>query len=411
VFVPAEVLTGLRADAAAQLPAVTELRRALHRTPELGLQLPATQRLVLDALAGLGLEITRGQALSSVVAVLRGGRPGPAVLLRGDMDGLPVAEQSGEDFASTNPGVMHACGHDLHTAGLVAAARLLAARREQIAGSVVFMFQPGEEGDAGADLMIAEGVLDAAGSRVVAGYGLHVMSALVPAGVVISRPGPMLAAADSAVITVHGRGGHGSMPHLAADPVPVAAQIVLALQQMVTREFDVFDPVVVSVGRLAAGTVENVIPDDAVLEVTLRSFSATGRDRLASSVQRVSEHIAAASGMTATVEYAAGYPVTVNTPAEVARAAELTAAMFGPQAYVTAPSPIPGAEDFAFVLERVPGVFVGVGATPPDADPATAPYNHAAGARFAEAALAVGPAVLAALALDRLAEAARPAAG
>lgn len=397
-------LAGLRTEAAAQLPQVVALRHALHRTPELGLQLPATQRLVLDALAPLDLEVSTGTALTSVVAVLRGARPGPAVLLRGDMDGLPVTEDTGEEFTSQNVGVMHACGHDLHTAGLVGAARLLAARREQIAGSVVFMFQPGEEGDGGAELMIGEGVLDAAGERVVAGYGLHVMSSLLPAGAVISRPGPMLAAADSARITVHGRGGHGSMPHLAADPVPVAASIVLALQQMVTREFDVFDPVVVTVGHLQAGTVNNVIPSQALVEVTLRSFSADGRAKLAAGVRRVAEHIALAHAMTATVEYEPGYPVTVNTAVEVDRTADVTAGLFGERAFALAPSPIPGAEDFSYVLEQVPGAFFGLGATPDGADPATAPYNHSAQARYADRALAVGPAVLAGLALDRLAQ-------
>ena len=214
---------------------------------------------MLDAIAPLGLEVSTGTGLSSVVAVLRGGRPGPAVLLRGDMDALPVTEDSGEPFTSERDGVMHACGHDLHVAGLVGAARLLADRRDELAGDVVLMFQPGEEGDHGARLMIEEGVLDAAGSRVVAAYGLHVMSSVLPTGLVASRAGTMLAAADSVVVTVHGRGGHGSMPHLAADPVPVAAEIVLALQAMVTRQFDVFDPVVVTVGRIAAGTTNNVI--------------------------------------------------------------------------------------------------------------------------------------------------------
>ncbi|MCG2798544.1 MAG: M20 family metallopeptidase [Cellulomonas sp.] len=404
MYLSEQTLTALRTEAAAQLPEVAALRRALHRTPELGLQLPATQRLVLDALAPLGLEVNTGTALTSVVAVLRGARPGPAVLLRGDMDGLPVTEDTGEEFTSQNVGVMHACGHDMHTSGLVGAARLLAARREEIAGSVVFMFQPGEEGDGGARLMIEEGVLDAAGERVVAAYGLHVMSSLLPAGLVISRPGPMLAAADSARITVNGRGGHGSMPHLAADPVPVAASIVLALQQMVTREFDVFDPVVVTVGHLQAGTVNNVIPAQALIEVTLRSFSPLGREKLAAGVQRVAEHIAAAHGLTATVEYEPGYPVTVNTAGEVDRTAEVTVGLFGERAYAMAPSPIPGAEDFSYVLEQVPGAFFGLGATPPGADPATAAYNHSAQARYADAALAVGPAVLAGLALDRLAQ-------
>lgn len=399
-----ETLATLRSDAAAQLPALVELRRALHRTPEIGLHLPATQQLVLDAIALLGLEVTTGTGLSSVVAVLRGGRPGPAVLLRGDMDALPVAEESGEPFASEHDGVMHACGHDLHVAGLVGAARLLADRRDQLAGDVVLMFQPGEEGDHGARLMIEEGVLDAAGSRVVAAYALHVVSAVQPAGLVASRPGTMLAAADSVVVTVHGRGGHGSMPHLAADPVPVAAEIVLALQAMVTRQFDVFDPVVVTVGKIAAGTTHNVIPASAVLEATVRSFSDATHAVVPERLTRVVEGIVAAHGLTATVDYQRGYPVTTNTPAEVDRVSGLVRGMFGERAYLTAPQPMSGSEDFSYVLREVPGVYVGLGATPVGEDPATAPFNHSAQARFAEESLAVGPAVLAALAMDRLTE-------
>ncbi len=398
------VLSALRAEAAAQLPEVVALRRALHRTPELGLDLPRTQALVLEALAPLDLEVSTGTGLSSVVAVLRGGRPGPAVLLRGDMDALPVTEEPGEPFASQEPGVMHACGHDLHTAGLVGAARLLAARRAELPGSVVLMFQPGEEGDAGARRMIEEGVLDAAGERVVAAYGLHVMSAILPAGLVTSRPGTLLAAADTVHVTVHGRGGHGSMPHLALDPVPVAAEIVLALQQMVTRQFDAFDPVVVTVGRIDAGTTDNVIPAEARIEATVRSFSQEAHERVPERFARVCEGIAAAHGLTATVDYRPGYPVTVNTPAEVERVAGLARALFGEQAYLPAPQPLPGAEDFSYVLQEVPGAYLGLGATPAGTDPRTAAYNHAPGARFAEEALAVGPAVLAALALDRLAE-------
>ena len=399
-----ETLAALRSDAAAQVPSLVELRRALHRTPEIGLHLPTTQQVVLDAIAPLGLKVRTGTGLSSVVAVLRGGRPGPAVLLRGDMDALPVTEDSGEPFTSERDGVMHACGHDLHVAGLVGAARLLADRGDELAGDVVLMFQPGEEGDHGARLMIDEGVLDAAGSRVVAAYGLHVMSSVLPTGLVASKAGTMLAAADSVVVTVHGRGGHGSMPHLAADPVPVAAEIVLALQAMVTRQFDVLDPVVVTVGRIAAGTTNNVIPATAVLEATVRSFSEATHAVVPERLTRVVDGIAAAHGLAATVDYRRGYPVTSNTPAEVDRLAGLVRGMLGEQAYLTAPQPLSGAEDFSYLLQEVPGAYFGLGATPPGEDPATAAYNHSAQARFAEESLAVGPAVLAALALDRLAD-------
>jgi hippurate hydrolase len=252
--------------------------------------------------------------------------------------------------------------------------------------------------------MIDEGVLDAAGDRVVAAYGLHVMSSILPAGLVTSRPGTMLAAADTVHVTVHGRGGHGSMPHLALDPVPVAAEIVLALQAMVTRQFDAFDPVVVTVGKIEAGTTDNVIPATARLEATVRSFSEAVHTLVPERLTRVCEGIAAAHGLTVTVEYERGYPVTVNTPAEVERAAALTRGLLGEQAYYPAPQPISGAEDFSYVLQEVPGTYLGLGATPVGTDPATAAYNHSPQARFADEALAVGPAVLAALALDRLAE-------
>ncbi len=395
---PADLLAEARTIA----PDLVALRRDLHRTPEIALDLPATQALVLAALEPLGLEVTTGRALTSVTAVLRGGRPGPAVLLRGDMDGLPVLEDTGEPFASERTGVMHACGHDLHVAGLVGAARLLAAHRDEVAGSVVLMFQPGEEGQHGARLMIDEGVLDAAGERVVAAYGLHVVSAEIPVGVVTARAGTYYAAADQLYVTVRGRGGHGSMPHLAADPVPVAAEITLALQTVVTRQWDAMDPVVVTVGRIAAGTIDNVIPATAELAATVRTFSRAAHAAVPDLLVRAAEHIAAAHGMTAEIRYVRGYPTLVNDADEVARAARVTAAVG--LTYQEAPVPITGAEDFSYVLQEVPGAYVTLGATPVDVEPAGAPYNHSAQARYAEEALPQGAALLAALALDRLAE-------
>lgn len=400
--VPAE--GELFASARAMAPELTLLRRELHRVPEIGLDLPITQALLLEALEGLGLEVTVGKELSSVTAVLRGGRPGPAVLLRGDMDALPVAEDTGEEFSSTHEGVMHACGHDLHMAGLVGAARLLAARREELPGSVVFMFQPGEEGYHGARLMISEGVLDAAGERVVAAYGVHVFAGHLPSGVVAARPGTLMAASDQLYVRVIGKGGHGSKPHLAADPVPVAAEIVLALQSAVTRQFDAHDPVVVSVGRLAAGTVDNVIPETAELDATVRTFSPAQHAIIPERLTRLVENIAAAHGLEAEVRYERGYPVTVNDPVEVQRAARVTREVIGPERWHDLVHPVAGAEDFSYVLEQVSGTYLFVGATPAGTDPASAPYNHSAQARFDDDAVPVSAAVLAALALDRLAQ-------
>ncbi len=391
-------------DEAAKLEGeVAELRHAIHREPEIGLQLPKTQRKVLDALDGLPLEISTGRELSSVTAVLRGGRPGPVVLLRGDMDALPVTEETRLPYASAIPGAMHACGHDLHTAMLAGAARLLSARKAELPGTVIFMFQPGEEGYAGARYMISEGVLDAAGPRPVAAYALHVTANRLPCGVFSTRPGPMLAAADQITVTVHGRGGHASQPQLAADPIPAACEMVLALQTMVTRSFDVFDPVVVTVGSLHAGTTDNVIPEQARFLATARSYSDKSSNALAELVPRLISDIASAHGLTADVEYAREYPVTVNDAAEAAFAGETIATAFGAERGETAQFPITGAEDFSFVLAEVPGAFVFLGACPADRDPQTAPTSHSALAVFDDAALADGTALYAELALRRLA--------
>ena len=396
---PAEV----RQDAAAMAGELAELRHAIHREPEIGLDLPMTQAKVLAALGGLPLEITRGQQLSSVTAVLRGGRPGATVLLRGDMDALPVTERTGLPYSSQIDGAMHACGHDLHTAMLAGAARLLCARQQEIAGNVIFMFQPGEEGYAGARQMISEGLLDAAGHRPVAAYALHVASSMLPLGVCGTRPGTMMAAADVLEVTVHGHGGHASQPHRAADPIPVACEIVTALQAMVTRRFDVFDPVVLTVGSFHAGTTDNVIPDEAKFLGSLRTFSAETRTRAMDYAVRLAAQIAAAHGLTATAGFAAGYPVTVNNGDEVSFAQAAVTQLLGSERCLTQPFPLTGSEDFSYVLEQVPGAFVMLGACPQGSDPATAAYNHSPEAVFDDAVLADGTALLAELALRRLA--------
>ncbi|MEE1739122.1 M20 family metallopeptidase [Streptomyces sp. BE147] len=390
-------------EAHALAPELTALRHALHREPELGLDLPLTQAKVLAALEGLGLEIGLGRGLSSVTAVLRGGRPGPAVLLRGDMDGLPVQEDSGLPYASAVDGRMHACGHDLHIAGLVGAARLLAARREELAGDIVFMFQPGEEGRGGARIMIEEGVLDAAGERVVAAYALHVVSAGAPAGHAATRPGPMLAASASARVTVRGRGGHGSSPHSAADPVPAMCAMVTALQTLVTREIDIFDPAVVTVGQLHAGTAPNVIPETAEFAATVRTFSDAAHATVRTAFERTVHGVAAAHGVTAEIDYAEQYPPTLNHADEAAFALETARELLGADRVLEAPQPMAGSEDFSFVLREVPGAFVGLGACPPGSDPATAPMNHSAQAVYDDGALPYAAALLAGLALRRLA--------
>jgi amidohydrolase len=395
----------VRDEAARIAGEIAELRHAIHREPEIGLDLPKTQQKVLGALDGLPLEISTGKGLSSVIAVLRGGRPGPTVLLRGDMDALPITEETGLPYASVIPGAMHACGHDLHTAMLAGAARLLSDRKADLPGTVIFMFQPGEEGYAGARHMILEGVLDAAGERAVAAYGLHVTSNRLQCGMFSTRPGPLLAAADQITVTVRGRGGHASTPHRAADPIPAACEMVTALQTLVTRKFDVFDPVVVTVGSFHAGTTDNVIPDEARFLATARSFSQEARSTLADLVPRLIRDIASGHGLTADVDYATEYPVTVNDAAESAFAVETISDVFGPERGETAEFPITGAEDFSFVLEQVPGAFVMLGACPPGDDPEIAPTNHSAVAVFDDGALADGTALYAELALRRLARA------
>ena len=345
-------------------PELVALRRDLHAHPEIGLQTTRTQRRVLDAIEGLGLEITTGRRLASVVAVLRGGTPGPTVLLRGDMDALPIVEQTGLPFASANQ-AMHACGHDLHTAGLVGAARILAADRENLPGNVIFAFQPGEEGDGGAKIMIEEGLLDAAGDRPVAAFAIHVGNG--PRGVFASRIGTMGAGSMRLAATIRGRGGHGSRPHESVDPVPTGAEIVLALQTFAARRFDAFDPVIVSVTQVATteGPV-NAIPDAIRLGATVRALSAQSVARLQEELPMLIHDIAAAHGAEADVDFHVLYPPTVNDAATTPAALDALRRAYGSSRVFVAPTPRMGSEDFSFVLEKVPGTFIGLGATPPD---------------------------------------------
>ncbi|GGQ10199.1 M20 metallopeptidase family protein [Streptosporangium pseudovulgare] len=381
---------------------LVRLRHDLHREPEIGLDLPRTQEKVLGFLDGLPLEIGTGRALSSVTAVLRGALPGPTVLLRGDMDALPVTERTGLPYGSAVEGAMHACGHDLHTAMLAGAAHLLSARRDRLAGSVVFMFQPGEEGDGGARIMLDEGVLELSGELPVAAYGMHVISAEIPHGLFVSRPGTAMAAADKLKVTVRGRGGHSSAPHRAKDPIPAACEMVTALQTMVTRGFDVFDPVVVTVGSFHAGTADNVIPDEARFEVTLRSFSAEAHARVREAAPALVRGIAAAHGLEVDADYVVNYPVTVNDPAEARHAEATVRELLGEHRHLPMPRPLAGSEDFSFVGQRVPSAFVFLGACPRDADPGRMPYNHSPEAVYDDGVLADGAAVYAELAERRL---------
>jgi amidohydrolase len=397
---------GLVDAAAAIAAAVVAIRRRIHRRPEVGLDLPRTQAVVLEELAKLGIEGRKGDALTSVVAVIEGGRPGPTVLLRGDMDALPLHEDTGLDFSSEDDGAMHACGHDTHVAMLLGAARLLQERRAELPGHVILMFQPGEEGMGGAQTMIEEGLLDAAvaggGARPTGALAIHI-STRYPSGEIHLKPGPEMAATDVIRITVRGRGGHASAPHQTVDPIAVAAEIVIALQAMVTRRIDVFDPAVVTIAQITAGTTNNIIPESAFLFGTIRSVSEATRAEVRAGVRRVAEGIAAAHDATADVDLEPGYPVTINDPAFTAFVTDTARALVGPDRVVELKAPIMGAEDFSYVLQQVPGAMAFLGARPAGQDPATAPQNHSNLVVFDEAAMATGVALYVAVAIRHLA--------
>jgi hippurate hydrolase len=394
----------LLAAAEAILPDVVDVRRRLHRHPEIGLQLPATQALVSEELRALGLEPRPGAGISSVVAVVEGARPGPTILLRGDMDGLPLHEDTGLAFASEVPGAMHACGHDTHVAMLLGAARLLVERRDALAGRVLLMFQPGEEGYHGARSMLEEGLLED-GSHGAAGVeravAIHI-STRYPAGTVNLRPGALMASADMIRGTIRGRGGHASMPHLALDPIPSTAALVLALQAEVTRSIDVFDPAVLTIARISGGTTNNIIPEAVEIEGTIRTVSAATRARMHELVGRVAAGIAATHGTTVDLEVVPGYPVTMCDPDVTAWIRGLAVRLAGDASVVDLEQPIMGAEDFAYVTERVPGMMAFLGARPAAEDPATAPQNHSNLVVFDEPSMALGVALYAAAAVDFL---------
>jgi hippurate hydrolase len=394
----------LRTQALAMGQELRALRRELHQIPEIGLDLPRTQETVLTALDGLPVEISTGKSLSSITAVLRGGArsDGPVVLLRGDMDALPIVERTGLPYTSRHENAMHACGHDLHTAGLVGAARLLSARRAELPGDVVFMFQPGEEGAHGAEKMIEEGILTAAGRKADAAYGLHVLSYRLPSGRFACRPGPLMSASDGLFVTVVGRGGHGAKPHLGRDPVPAACEMVLALQTMVTRRFSIFDPVLITVGLIQGGTKRNIIPDEVRFEATIRTYSPASRKLVQQLCEEVLGGIAAAHGVRVEIEHDPEYPVTVNDDTEAAFVAETARDVFGEENYQHETTPESPSEDFSFVLDNVPGAFLFLGASNAE-DPNTAPSNHSPQAVFDDSVVPDGAALLAELAIRRLA--------
>lgn len=394
----------LVAEAHEMKQSLTQIRRELHAMPEFGLSLPKTLARVLHEIRELG-EVTLSHSISSAVLHIKGGQPGPTVLLRCDMDALAITEDTGLDFASTN-GFMHACGHDLHTAIGIGTAKLLSANREQLKGDVIVWFQPGEEGHGGADVMIDEGALLVSGHKPIAAYGVHVFSKFLN-GVFLTKPGAMMASSGDMLVTIKGSGGHGSTPWLAKDPVSVLLEAASALQSLVTKKFSAFEPVIVNIGWIKAGdpATTNVVPDTASFGATVRTFSDENFHRIRSESKRLIESIAAGFGLEAEVAFSPATRVLKNNPAAVERVESLVTNLLGKERFMPLPDPIAGGEDFASVLAEVPGAFIFLGATPDDHDPAESAFNHSNRAVFDDGVIPDAVALLAALAIDTLNEA------
>ena len=367
-----------------------DLRRAIHREPEIGLDCPMTAAKIRAALAGLPLEIREGPSTTGLVAILRGGRDnGRTVLLRGDHDALPMQEETGLDFASTIPGAMHACGHDSHTAMLVGAAKALCARKDDLPGTIVLMFQPGEEGHHGARFMIADGLL--ADPAPEAAFALHI-SPNMPRGMVVSRAGTLMASTDTLRARIVGRGGHAAMPHDCLDPIPMACEIVTALQTYVARQVAVTDPAVLSITRIQAGTAHNIVPSHVDMLGTLRTLSEDTRAKMNAAFVRIVENISAAHGATGEATIEKGYPVTVNDPRATELVRNCAVAIGGEDAWRTMPAMM-GAEDFSYVLQQIPGAMAFIGVAPEGTDPATNPPLHNTKMTIDESVMARGVAM------------------
>ena len=380
---------------------LTQIRRELHQMPEFALNLPKTQARILKSIEGLG-EITLGKNLSSIVLRIKGGNPGPTVLLRADMDALKVVEETGLDYASTN-GYMHACGHDLHMAAGIGAAHLLATHKEKLSGEVLIWFQPGEEGHHGADVMIEEGMLEITGSRPIAAYGLHVFTSM-PKGLIACKSGPLMASAGDLNVTFHGSGGHGSMPWLSKDPVTPMVESIAALQNLLNKQFDQFDPVIMNVGWIRAGddATTNVIADSASFGATVRTFSEENTRKLHELAPKLIHSIAEGFSTKVDVSFGRATKVLMNDPQAVERVERVAKELVGEAGYLPMQKPIAGGEDFASIVAEVPGAFVFVGACLPEIDHLSAPTNHSAKAQFDDSVLPLCAALLASLAFSHL---------
>ncbi|GAK71387.1 putative amidohydrolase [Agrobacterium rubi TR3 = NBRC 13261] len=351
------------------MPDVKAIRHHLHRTPEIGLSEFKTSDFIAAKLEEMGYEVTRGLAGTGIVATLRNGESGRSVGIRADIDALPIHEETGADYASQNPGVMHACGHDGHTAMLLGAAKIIAERRN-FDGTLHLIFQPAEENFGGARIMIEDGLFERFPCDAV--FALHNDPGL-PFGHFVLRDGPIMAAVDECKITVNGYGGHGAEPQSALDPIVAGASIIMALQTIVSRNIHPMTPTVVTVGAFHAGIASNVIPETAEMLLTIRSFDPQARDELEKRIRLIAEGQAASYGMRVTLDYQRGYNPTVNHTRETDYVTDLATRFAGADKVVEMPRPTMGAEDFAYMLEKRPGAYFFLGSKRTDNDP---PLHH-----------------------------------
>jgi len=391
----------LISQAHAQQADLVKVRRELHQTPEFGLDLPKTLAIILREVGDLG-EVTLGIDMTAASILIRGANPGPTVLLRADMDALAVIEDTGLDFASTN-GYMHACGHDLHMAMGIGAARLVYSNKDKLNGNVLMFFQPGEEGHDGAGHMLAQNMHMVSGEKPIAAYGLHVFS-IVPSGLFTTKKDTMMASAGDMLVTIRGRGGHGSMPWTAKDPITGMIEILSSLQAFIAKNFDALDPIIVNVGWIKAGDdhTTNIIPESVSFGATVRSFSKKGYEETRTKLPAFIKGMAESHGLNAEVEFTPATKVLINHHHAVDRVEAVAKDMFGEQRYRTMSQPIPGGEDYASILEEIPGAFIFLGAAQPGLAPHQLESNHSNKAQYDEAVLADGAALLAALAFDAL---------
>ncbi|MCO7189179.1 MULTISPECIES: amidohydrolase [unclassified Pseudoalteromonas] len=396
-------------------PKVIEWRRDIHQNPELGNREVRTAAKVAKHLKALGMEVETGIAYTGVVGMLKGAKPGPTVMLRADMDALPVTEKNDLPFKSikttnyrgVDVGIMHACGHDTHVAMLMGAAEVLAGMRDELAGNVMFVFQPAEEGapegeEGGAELMLKEGIFKKHQPDVA--FGLHITSKL-NVGQLGYRSGPTMASADRFEISVKGEQTHGSTPWAGADPIAAAAQIVSGVNHIVSRQINITkEPAIVSFGKIAGGVRNNIIPEEVNMVGTIRNFDMDNRAQIFKKLTHTAEHIAQASGNTAEVKIIEGYPVTVNDPALTEQMLPTLEKVFGAQGMIEMPK-VTGAEDFSFYAMEVPGLFVFLGGTPKGTDPKDAASNHSPYFIADESSFKLGTRALTQFTLDYMAQA------